>query len=233
MAAGVVALVGLAAFAAVKFLPPILAGIPDLEITPDLLKAIPLETATIGVVMLASAYLLYSRRERPALVVMVVLMAGLAVFNVREFANFDAITSSKKMVAQLVPWVGDDCVWISEGSDEVGAAAGTAYYIRQFTTKKDARVLIMNVDPKRPEPKYPGEPLSFFINQKQLDELWEKDAPTLYVTDFKRTDWDSDKPTLPSHKWFDLFLKPEVSGHRHVYANPAAWAKIKDHLPQQ
>ncbi len=233
MAAGAMALVSVAAFAAIRFLPPILTDIPDLKITPDLLKAIPLETASIGVTMAAVAYLLYSRKDPLALIVLVGLMAALAVFNVSEFANFDAITSSKKMVKELAPVVGDDCVWISEGSDEVGASAGTAFYIRQYTTKKDARVLILNDNPKRPEPAYPGAPLIFFINKTQLDELWDRNVPTLYVTDFKRTDWDADKPTLPSKNLHDLGLKAEVSGHRRVYANPAAWEKLKDRFTQK
>ena len=42
------------------------------------------------------------------------------------FAAFDPVRSSKRMVAQLGPKLGPDCVWISEGSLEIGSAGGTA-----------------------------------------------------------------------------------------------------------
>ncbi|MEI6236508.1 MAG: glycosyltransferase family 39 protein [Planctomycetota bacterium] len=231
LAAGVIALVGLVAFGAIYFLPPMLASIPDLAIMPVLLAAIKIEAALIGVVLLAAGYLIFSHRERIAMGLLVAMMVSLAIFNVREFANFDAITSSKKMVEKLAPLVGDDCVWISEGSDEVGAAAGTAFYIRQNTSNKNAFVWIMNVNPKRPEPKYPGPALKCFINQKQLDEKWDADVPTVYVTDFKRSDWQADKPVLPSNNLHDLMLPAEISGHRKVFANPAALNRLKYHFP--
>lgn len=231
LAAGVVALAGLASIAATYFLPRLLAGIPDLEITPGLLKAIPIETLAIGAVLLTCGLLLHFRKERIALGILVAMMAALEIFNVSEFANFDPITSSKKMVAALAPVVGDDCVWISEGSDEVGASAGTAFYLRQYTSNKDAIVLIMNVDPKRPAPIYPGRELIFFIDQKGLDERWDSPTPVLYVTDFKRTDWERDKPHLPSRNLQDIHLKAEISGHRRVYANPAAWNRLKVNFP--
>ena len=219
-------------FGAIYFLPPILAGIPDLKITPDLLRAIPLETGAIGVVMLIAGYLLYSRKERIALGVLVGLMVSLAVFNVSEFANFDAITSSKKWSPNWRRLLATIVSGFLKAQTKSAPAPVLRFYIRQNTTHKDAKVLIMNVDAKRPAPIYPGAPLIFFIDQKQLDDLWSKDVPTLYVTDFKRTDWEADKPHLPSKDLTDLQLKAEISGHRRVYANLAAWNRLKTHFPQ-
>jgi hypothetical protein len=172
---------------------------------------------------------LYLRWPRVALAALVLLVGSLDVFNIGKFADFDAISSSKKMVQALVPKVGDDCIWISEGSEEVGAAAGTAFYLRLATHNPEAFVWILDShDPHRPPPVYPGPPLKFFINQAQLDTLWSGDKPAVYVTDFKRTDWDADKPHLPSK---DLQRIPvDGSGHRRVYANLAAakrWAATK------
>jgi 4-amino-4-deoxy-L-arabinose transferase-like glycosyltransferase len=224
LAAGTIGLMGLATLGSAAFLPRMLADIPDLENTPALLRAIPIEALIAGAVLVLCGLLIHWRKERTALIGLVLLMAALEVFNVREFANFDWIASSKRMVEALAPAVGSDCIWISEGSDEVGSSAGTAFYLRQNTPNKTAFVLIMGQDPKRPPPIYPGPPLKFFIDQNRLDELWGSKAPVLYVTDFKRTDWERDKPTLPSK---DRRLVPlKVAGHRQVYANAEAWRRL-------
>jgi hypothetical protein len=128
------------------------------------------------------------------------------------------------MVEAIAPALGGDCLWISEGSEEVGAAAGTAFYLRLNTPNKTAQVLIMGDDPKRPPPIYPGPPLNFFIDHKQLDELWVSGKPCVFVTDFKRIDWESDKPHLPAT---DTHLVPlTIAGHRKVYANTTALKRL-------
>src|SRR5579862_2044253 len=162
LAAGSVALLGLAAAAMTFFLPKILSEVPELQQTPALQRVIPIEAVVVGTVLLVCGLLIFLKKSRAALAGLVLLMSGLELFNVHEFATFDSITSSKKMVKELAPKVGDDCVWISEGSDEVGAAGGTAFYLRQYTNDKAAQVLIMDEDPSRPPPKYPGPPLHFF-----------------------------------------------------------------------
>ena len=115
-------------------------------------------------------------------------------------------------------------IWISEGSDEVGSSAGTAFYLRQSTGNNEAFVLIMSEDSRRPVPAYPGKPLKFFIDQKLLDELWESQSPVVYFTDFKRTNWELDKPTLPSNHPREVPIK--VAGNRRVYANAEAWKRL-------
>lgn len=224
LAAGVIGLVGLSALGSVAFLPRILGAVPELENQPALLRAIPIEAVLVGAVFTLCALLIHFRKEQAALIGLALFMGALEVFNVGEFANFDAITSSKRMVEKLAPAVGSDCIWISEGSDEVGSSAGTAFYLRQNTANKDATVLIMSEDPKRPEPVYPGPRLKFFIDQKRLDEIWESPAAVLYITDFKRTDWIHDKPTLPSNHPREVPIS--VAGHRRVYANTEAWKRL-------
>ncbi len=224
LAWSVIGFVGVACVGSAYFLPGILESVPDLEVAPDVSTAIPFEALVAGFVLIGGAVLIKLRKERVALLSLALLMAALEIFNVSEFSSFDVITSSKKMVETLAPKVGDDCIWISENSDEVGSSAGTAFYLRQNTSHKTANILIMGDDPRRPVPIYPGPPLNFFIDQKQLDEIWTSGKPALFITDFKRTDWDADTPHLPSK---DCRLVPlPVAGHRHVYANSLAWERL-------
>ena len=227
LAEGVIAAAGLVSLSATFWLVPVLADIPDLEISPGLMQAIPIELLIIGASLLFCATLLHLKRERGALGVLVLIMAGLEIFNVGQFANFDRIASSKRMVEALAPALGAGCIWISEGSEEVGASAGTAFYLRLNTPNKSAQVLIMGDDPVRPPPTYPGPPLNFFIDHAKLEQIWTAGKPAVFVTDFKlrRVDRENDKPKLPSTDCREVPLT--VAGHRQVYANSQAWKLLQ------
>jgi hypothetical protein len=225
LAVGVFALAGIVICAAAWFVPPMLKGVPDLEVSPTLVQAIPAEALVIGTVLLAAGVALHLRKARTALALLVLLVGSLEVFNIGKFSDFDAISSSKKLVQALAPQVGDNCIWISEGSEEVGAAAGTAFYLRLATHNPEAFVWILDAnDPHRPPPVYPGKKLKFFIDQAQLDALWNGSKPAVFITDFKRTDWASDKPHLPSQDAQRITV--EGAGHRHVYVNLAAAKRV-------
>lgn len=66
----------------------------------------------------------------------------------------------------------------------------------------------------------------YLIDHKRLEELWASSAPALFVTDFLRTDWEHDKPWLPSQDCRPVQLT--VGGHRRVFANTVAWKQLAD-----
>ena len=224
LATGVAAVVGVCLMGATFFLPVWLADVPDLASTPVLLKDIPIVAFLMGSGFFLCGLLLFRRKERLAFAAIVMLVGSAEVFNVSGFAAFDSIFSSKRLVETLASAVGDDCVWIAEGSSEVGASSGPAFYLRQVSFIKASNVLIMSDDTRRPPPRYPGPPPKYLIDRKQLDEIWTSGRPVLYVTDFQRADWTKDKPFLPSQDC--RYVPLPVGGHRHVYVNTSAWNRL-------
>jgi hypothetical protein len=154
-------------------------------------------------------------------------MGAAQIALISGFCDYDAVQSSKKMVAYLHDKVGEDCIWVSEGSKEIGASAGIAFYLGKDKDGKVRCVKIMSDDKdQRPPPTFPGPKLSYLIDHAELEALWAGPAPVLFVTDFLRKpgDWEKDPPALPSN--IAGMIERSEFGNRRVFANAAAWTRL-------
>jgi hypothetical protein len=148
------------------------------------------------------------------------------VVSVTAFGTLNSVFSAKHLVERLAPAVGKECVWVSEGSSEVGASSGLTFYLRHHNAADSSEVKIMSDDTRRPPPSYPGVTPQYLIDHKQLDALWSGDKQVLFVTDFQRTDFETDKPMLPQTDCNQVPVPESITGHRHVYANTLAWDRL-------
>ncbi len=208
------------------FLAGWLKAIPDLASSPGELVLIPRVALLMGGGLLLGGGLLMSRRPMAAILAVGLLFGTADIMNVSGFADYDHVLSSKKLVMSIRDKVGADCIWISEGSKEIGASAGIAYYLGREKSGASRFVYVMSDDTRRPPPKFPGPPLTYLIDQKRLEELWSGSTPVVFVTDFQRSDWLGDPPHLPAGAG-DCIADPPVTGNRRVYANAAALKRLQ------
>ena len=206
------------------FIPNWLKDVSEISLIFDSVGAFTPMIFAIGAALTLAAGLIYVRKYRAAFVALSVLMIIGETYCITQFEKFDVIFSSKKLINQLSPALGDDCIWVNEGSNEVGAGSGMAYYLRQKALINASHVLIMDDDTRRPPPAYPGPKPMFLINHQRLNDLWTSDAPVIFVTDFARTDWDADPPLLPAADCQNVPIT--VGGRRRVYANASAWKRL-------
>jgi hypothetical protein len=223
-AATSLALLGAAVFSATLWMPPLLQNIPDLAPVPEIIRHARKIALIIGLGLLTGGILLGLRHSAWSILAMSLILLTACGLNLRGFSAFDAVRSSKRMVKELEKKAGIDCVWISECSNEIGASAGIAWYLGHDSSGQPRTVRVMGDDPSRPPPSFPGARPGYLINHARLEEIWASDTPTLFITDFQRTDWEHDKARLPQTERF--FVKVPGSGHRHIYANKAAWHRL-------
>ena len=224
IAIGALAMAGLIFIAAIPFVPSWTQSVPEIASGPMTPGDVQTIVNFLGWGLLMCGLWMLFRRERLVFMTIILVIGAIEVFDIGEFTAFDSIYSSKRLVEKLSPAIGDDCIWISEGSLEVGASAGLSFYLRQHTSDKLANVLIMGDDTRRPPPCYPGPPLKYLIDHKQLDEIWASERPVFFITDFQRTDWEGDPPVLPAKDCRHVPLS--VGGNRHVYVNKYAWKRL-------
>ena len=203
-----------------------LKAIPDLASSPGELVLIPRVALLMGSALLIGGGLLMNRRPTAAIAVIGLLFATADIMNVSGFADYDHVLSSKKLVNSIRDKVGTDCIWVSEGSKEIGASAGIAYYLGRESNGRARSVYVMTDDSRRPPPRFPGDPLNYLIDQKRLEELWNGSKPVVFITDFQRSDWLADPPHLPIEAR-DCIANPPVTGNRRIYANAAAWERLQ------
>ncbi|HEY3319751.1 MAG TPA: glycosyltransferase family 39 protein [Planctomycetota bacterium] len=212
-------------FSAGFWLPHQLDQIPDLVAAPMTMTYVDDIAFTTGVALLAGGVLLLVGRANAALAAMTAVLALSGLLAVKGLTAFDPVRSSKHLVEQLRDQVGPDCVWVSEGSKEIGASAGIAFYLGNDRAGEPRSVLVMEDDPERRPPAFPGAKPQYLINQAQLAELWSENKPVLFVTDFLRSDWERDRPRLPAG---EKHIVPQTDGgKRRVYANSSAWSLIE------
>ncbi len=227
-AAGVTALLaGVAIGIAGQFAGGMIRGIPDLVAAPGTLTHMPGFALEIGIGMSLCGALLLANKTGVALLALCVPIGIGEALNTAGFAAFDPVRSSKRMVAELNEKVGKDCVWISEGSLEIGAPAGTAFYLKTDDKGNARFVYVMKSNsPYRRPPSFPGPAPEYLIDQDELKAKWSSSTPALYVTDLMRTSDRSDDPIglppTPQHE-----VKVEGAGHRRVFANEAAWRLLE------
>jgi 4-amino-4-deoxy-L-arabinose transferase-like glycosyltransferase len=215
--------VGGATFGAGFFLGEWLKNIPDLASRPSVLAMIPTLAFILGGALLLGGTLLGFRKPALAMLSMGVLLGAADIMNVGGFAAYDPVLSSKRLVTGLQRKIGKDFVWVSEGSKEVGASAGLAFYLGRDEQGQSRSVYIMSDDDRRPPPDFPGPKPAYLLNHEQLNEKWESDTPVLFITDFQRSSFLYDYPKLPSDLMDCGSIQDETCGNRRVYCNRAAW----------
>jgi hypothetical protein len=140
------------------------------------------------------------------------------------FDDFEDVRASKNLVRKLDATLGMDTVWVSEGSFEMGASAGIAYYL----LPKDGKprfVRVMDDDDRRTQPVFgKNTRRDYALLQPELAELWKSEKPVVYITDLMRRDWKADPPNLPPNAGDPV--KEYETGFRKVYLNNAARKKI-------
>jgi hypothetical protein len=229
LAAATLTIFGMSLTIAAVLLPKWLRAIPDLASAPNLLHLIPTVALIMGVGIVAGGRLLLRKRAALGLAVIGVTLGAADIANVSGFGDFDSVLSSRKLVNSLREKVGPDCIWVSEGSKEIGASAGIAFYLGRDATGRARNVLVMSDDTRRPPPKFPGVPADYLITRTQLAERWGGSTPMLFITDFQRTDWLVDYPHLPPDV-AGCETDPLITGNRRVYANAAAWKRMHPEL---
>lgn len=217
-------LIGAATFGAGFFLGEKLKTIPDLAATPALLTMIPQLAFMLGLALALGGALLYFRKPALSMLALGLLLGAADIANVSGFAAYDSVLSSKRLVSNLQQKVGSDFIWVSEGSKEVGASAGIAFYLGQDSSGNARSVYIMSDDDRRPPPDFPGSRPAYLKTHDELNALWDGDKPVLFVTDFQRSNWLYDYPMLPKH--VAGCFQDETCGNRRVFANRAAWKKL-------
>ena len=200
------------------FVPALLGYIPEFSDVIGSKFGVSALALAAGLMLCGAGLMMKRRKILSALVALTALMCALEFYATAYLKSLDPIYSSKALVQELAPVLGDRFVWISEASDEVGATAGITYYLRQKGWP--IQVFIVDIE-RRPRQAYPV-PSGFLIDRGEFEEKWESEKPVLYVTDFARTNWITDPPLLPSD--CQLVRVPHT-GNRRVFANSAA-AKI-------
>ncbi|MEI6234050.1 MAG: glycosyltransferase family 39 protein [Planctomycetota bacterium] len=200
---------------------PMLNTLSDLKVAPETLEFMPGFALYIGIGLALCGVLLWFEKTIAALMALCLMIGIGEASNTAGFAAFDRVRSSKRMIATLGPIMGPDAVWVSEGSLEIGAAGGTAFYLG-VNAKGPRFVYVMNSDsPYRRPPSFPGKPPIYLTDDAQLDAMWKVNGPVVYVTDLMRTNGRKDDPiTLPPQPFTEIFVPG--CGHRRVFLNSAA-----------
>ena len=218
--------VGAATFGSGFFLGEWLKNIPDLASRPAVLAMIPTLAFLLGGALLLGGTLLGFRRPAFAMLAIGLLLGAADITNVNGFGLYDPVLSSKRLVNNLQPKIGKDFIWISEGSKEVGASAGLAFYLGHDDAGQARSVYIMADDDRRPPPDFPGPRPGYLLNHAELNDKWESDQPVLFITDFQRSNWMYDYPKLPTDMMDCGSIQDETCGNRRIYCNRAAWKKL-------
>lgn len=198
---------------------------PQLAAAPEVLAAIPTLAFVLGAALLLGGALLALGKLGWSAAALFAVLSAAQVYNLAGFASYDNVISSRRLVEHLRDKAGEDCVWVSEGSKEIGASAGIAFYLGVDRGGKPRSVYVMEDDSRRLPPGFPGAKAPYLINRAQLAEFWKSGHAVLFVTDSQRTDWEKDAPMLPEG---ELNPVPKCSAaNRRVYANAAAWERLR------
>lgn len=224
--ASILGVLGLVALSAALWVTPLVKDIPDMRQAPDTIALIPQMALLLGGALFLGGLLLALKRPRAAVIAMLALMGFANMKAAEGLVVYQDIRTSKRMVGELDPLLRPDTIWISEGSFELGASAGIAYYLSPDEDDKPRFVKVMVDDERRVQPRFGNLPRHYALMRAGLQELWDDRAPVVFVTDMMRRDFESAEhaPRLPRGAG-----KPVGQwGFKHVYANAAAWERLKD-----
>ncbi|MCW8133269.1 MAG: glycosyltransferase family 39 protein, partial [Planctomycetota bacterium] len=231
---------GTAAFSAGFWVLGVVSQIPEIAVSPEVQGMMPPMAWWFGGAMLAASFFLFAKRPRAAAAWMILLMTWAWMDAGEGFMKFEDVRSSRNLVQELAPQLGPDCQWVAEGSNELGASAGIAFYLGADASGHPRTVRVLDDDRRRPQPSFGEAPRDWAITLPQLRSLWQSPRPAVFVTDPMRRDF-----AAPVHE--PLYYEraneagqvliernlpmlgeplPKQWGFRRVYLNPAARARL-------
>lgn len=218
--------VGAAIFSAGWWVPGVIAELPDIKAAPKLLAIIPSMAWLLGAAFLACGLLRALKFRQAAVLAFFFVVAFAAVRSIEGFVAYQDVRSSRNMVRELDPQLGSDCLWVMEGSFELGASAGTAYYLSPDAQGQTRFVKVMTDDDHRPQPTFGEAPRDYGLTHPELQKLWDGPEPVVFVTDLMRREFESkdERILLPNNAGEPL---AQMWGFRRVYANAAARTRLK------
>ncbi len=165
------------------------------------------------------------KRSTVAWIPLFIVLAIAYTATIRGFILYQDIRSSKNLIQQANSCLSADTLWVFEGSREIGAAGAVSYYLNQNINNQNTpyRTVMVLADggENRLPPQFPGAPPKYLLTQEQLQNYWQSDRPTAFLTDFLRLPDDKNDPlnlNLPDPKSEPYLVK----GERRLYLNPVA-----------
>ncbi len=222
------AVLGAAIFSAGFWVVPVIEKTAEMAAAPATLNCIPWMAWLFGLGLLAGGHFLWQARPRAAGFWACALCGAAWLFSIEGFVGFQDVLSSKRLVEQFNPSLGEDALWVSEGSNELGAPAGIAYYLGRDEFGRARSVFVMADDPRRPQPVFaPGILRQWAMSRPALNAYWASHRPVVFITDPMRRDWESPEqaPLLPEKAGTPV----ATCGFRRVYVNPAARNRMNWH----
>lgn len=219
---------GAAIFSAGFWVVPVIEKKAEMAAAPATLNCIPWMAWLFGLGLLAGGHFLWQARPRAAGFWACALCGAAWLFSIDGFAGFQDVLSSKRLVEQLNASLGEDALWVSEGSNELGAPAGIAYYLGRDEFGRARTVFVMDDDKRRPQPVFAqGIPRQWAMKRNALNVYWSSQRPVVFITDPMRKDWESPElaPLLPDEPGTPV----ATCGFRRVYANKAARDRMNWH----
>ncbi|MDJ0571566.1 MAG: glycosyltransferase family 39 protein [Pleurocapsa sp. MO_192.B19] len=222
---GAIAIVlGILFYSVIGLFPFVINLLPATIVTTEVINLILIVAIALGTGWLISGVGFWEKSDWALIPLFIGLIITYSAI-VRGFALYQDLRSSKNLVARANLCLNDDTVWIFEGSREIGAAGAIAYYLNRDGIAKpsDYRTIMVLADggPNRLPPQFPGEPPGYLITRSQLQQSWNSDRPTVFLTDFLRQPDNIQDPlsrNLPQQA-IEPYL---VNGQRKLYLNRTA-----------
>ena len=167
------------------------------------------------------------KRSTLAWMPLFIVLAITYTATIRGFVLYQDVRSSKNLIQQANSCLSVDTLWVFEGSREIGAAGAVSYYLNQNldsankNTQYRTVMVLSDGGKNRLPPQFPGSPPKYLLTQKQLQDYWQSDRPTAFLTDFLRLPNDKNDPlnlNLPQPE-IEPYL---VKGERGLYLNHVA-----------
>ena len=226
---GAIAIIlAISCYAAILILPAIFNLLPEVLQTTEIAWLIVVIAIALGTGWLITGIGLL-RRSTIAWLPLFLAVGITYVATIRGFILYQDVRSSKNLVREANTCLSADTLWIFEGSREIGAAGAVSYYLNQnpavenLAIKNSYRTVAILSDggKNRLPPQFPGLPPNYLLTQKQLQQYWYGDRPTVFLTDFLRQPNDTNDPENLNLPQADL--KPyAIEGQRKLYLNQAA-----------
>ena len=242
---GAIALIlGVSFYSSIVVLPLIVNALPTVLQTAEINRLIVAIAVILGTGWLASGVALL-KRSSLAWLPLVIVLTITYLATIRGFFLYQNVRSSKNLIRQANSCLSIETLWIYEGSREIGAAGAIGYYLNQakfddyrnmsgWTTDDNAyRTVMVLADggKNRIPPQFPGMTPEYLITKTDLQNYWNSDRPTVFLTDFLRKPNDSSDPltlNLPEGA-SQPFI---ISGQRQLYLNQAATELVQKQCPR-
>jgi len=236
----VVLVLGIGFYGLIPALPLIVKLLPSVMQTTEISSLIMVVAISLGTGWLFSGIGML-KRSTWALIPLFVVLTITYLATIRGFYLYQDLRSSKNLVQQANICLSSETLWTFEGSREIGAAGAIGYYLNQGKTANQPTnnllgwaslpensyrnvMVLSNGGKNRLPPQFPGSTPDYLITQAILQQYWDGDRPTVFLTDFLRSPQDSQDPialNLPQ----GVNQPYLVNGQRRLYLNKAASKK--------